>query len=356
MPRGARALSSLERHKLHCVYKHTAPNGKVYIGITKQQPQDRWKGGFGYVTNIVFYRAIQKYGWDNIEHEIVFDGLTYEEAKEAEVRLIAEYNATDRRYGYNVTAGGDNAISRPHTDEEKRHYSELWRGSRNPNARPVICLETLHVYETAVEARKATGASKICDCAKRAHKHRTSGGFHWAFYDQDKPMNFYEELLEKYIAEENAPKVVSERARKLASERSSIPVRCIETGEVFTSLRTAAKAHHTTSASICNCCKGRGRTAGGYHWAYYDPGKSEEHYTAILEKSKADWVNAHKRSDEYLRKISERSSKPVKCVETGSVYPSQIAAHKATGLGKSDICACCRGRQKTAGGFHWAYA
>ena len=30
------------------VYKHTSPNGKVYIGITKQNPKQRWGNGSGY--------------------------------------------------------------------------------------------------------------------------------------------------------------------------------------------------------------------------------------------------------------------------------------------------------------------
>lgn len=29
----------------YVVYKHTCPNGKVYIGITSQKPEHRWKKG-----------------------------------------------------------------------------------------------------------------------------------------------------------------------------------------------------------------------------------------------------------------------------------------------------------------------
>ena len=46
--------------------------------------------------------------------------------------------------------------------------------------------------------------------------------------------------------------------------------------------------------------------------------------------------------------------KPVVCVETGVVYPSQLAAEKATGF--TGIHKVCRGRQYTAGGYHWRYA
>ena len=52
----------------YSVYVHTAPSGKMYVGITKQKPEYRWgRNGIKYKTQ-VFYRAIEKYGWDNIDH------------------------------------------------------------------------------------------------------------------------------------------------------------------------------------------------------------------------------------------------------------------------------------------------
>ena len=53
-------------------------NGKVYIGITKQKPENRWRNGKGYKQNIKFYRAIEKYGWNNFEHIVLVDNLTAE--------------------------------------------------------------------------------------------------------------------------------------------------------------------------------------------------------------------------------------------------------------------------------------
>lgn len=32
-----------------CVYIHTSPSGKKYIGITSQNPQKRWQNGKGYL-------------------------------------------------------------------------------------------------------------------------------------------------------------------------------------------------------------------------------------------------------------------------------------------------------------------
>lgn len=61
---------------MYVVYKHTTPSGKVYVGITGQKPARRWQNGYGYKDNEHFYRAIRKYGWENIKHEIVCAGLS----------------------------------------------------------------------------------------------------------------------------------------------------------------------------------------------------------------------------------------------------------------------------------------
>ena len=36
----------------YTVYMHRFPNGKVYIGMTSKKPEDRWKRGSGYRTQI----------------------------------------------------------------------------------------------------------------------------------------------------------------------------------------------------------------------------------------------------------------------------------------------------------------
>ena len=66
---------------MFCVYKHTCPNGKVYIGITCQKPEQRWRHGKGYKRNALFFRAINKYEWENIKHEILYENLTKEQAE-----------------------------------------------------------------------------------------------------------------------------------------------------------------------------------------------------------------------------------------------------------------------------------
>lgn len=91
----------------HCysVYKHTSPSGKVYIGMTSMEPEKRWKAG--YKDCKAFYRCIQKYGWENIKSEIIFSGLTWKEACELEIKMIALYDSTNPEYGYNILSGGN---------------------------------------------------------------------------------------------------------------------------------------------------------------------------------------------------------------------------------------------------------
>lgn len=52
---------------------------------------------------------------------------------------------------------------------------------------------------------------------------------------------------------------------------------------------------------------------------------------------------------------TERTSKKVKCLETGVIYPSTIEIQRKLGFSSANISKCCRGKVKTCGGFHWQY-
>ena len=110
----------------YCVYIHTFPNGKVYVGITGDPLHRRWKSdGYGYHSQRLIYNAIKKYGWDNIEHEIVASNLTKEEACNFEMILIRAFNSTDHRLGYNIDNGGfANGKHSPETLQNKYIYEK----------------------------------------------------------------------------------------------------------------------------------------------------------------------------------------------------------------------------------------
>lgn len=107
--------------RTYCVYIHTNKiNNKKYVGITCLKPEKRWNNGKGYTSaQPIFYNAIQKYGWDNFSHEVLYEGLSKAQAQELEIKLISEYRATESDFGYNNTIGGEgHALYR--TEAEKR--------------------------------------------------------------------------------------------------------------------------------------------------------------------------------------------------------------------------------------------
>ena len=101
------------------VYMHENKiNHKRYIGITCQKPTQRWRGGKGYKIGL-FKKAIDKYGWDNFNHIVLYEHLTKEDACLKEQKLIKKYNTMDMNYGYNLCEGGNLTLGYHHTKESK---------------------------------------------------------------------------------------------------------------------------------------------------------------------------------------------------------------------------------------------
>lgn len=90
---------------MYTVYQFIFPNGKQYIGQTSRPPAERWKEGTGYKTQVVG-KAIDKYGWENIQKNILATMLTSEQADNLEKYYIKLYNTLIEGNGYNISAGG----------------------------------------------------------------------------------------------------------------------------------------------------------------------------------------------------------------------------------------------------------
>lgn len=206
----------------YIVYKHTAPNGKVYIGITSMNPVKRWGSGNGYRNNPHFWNAIVKYGWDNIRHEILFDGLSKEEARELEKKLIASFMSNKFEFGYNRSSGGEPFYQCIHTDDTKRKLKETMTGKNNPN----------YGHKYSEESRK---------------KMRKAAALRWQDQEQHKALS---------------------ESRKGKKNPNARPVMCVETGIVYETAKSAAISIHAHAPNITMCCRGKQKTVRGYHWEY----------------------------------------------------------------------------------------
>ena len=203
---------------IYTLYLHKNKiNGKVYIGQTCQKPEDRWKKGAGYKTCSFFYAAIQKYGWDNFEHIILEQGeMDAEEASQKEIQYILFYDSTNPEKGYNIQSGGFSTISpnalpkalawmkehpefglaraqdmlkwqKEHPEEALQMRRENQKKAANARKKPVICVETGEIFESASEAARKipkTSQSKICMVCQG--KRKTCGGYHWEYVEKEK--------------------------------------------------------------------------------------------------------------------------------------------------------------------------
>jgi group I intron endonuclease len=215
------------------VYCHTNKiNGKKYIGITCQEPERRWNNGNGYVNNEYFYRSIQKYGWHNFAHEILYSGISKSEAEDLEINLISEYKCSDNRYGYNIERGGNSTGK--FTPEICRKISEALKGHK--------CSE-----ETKA---KISAAHKGRPSPKKGKK---------------MPPEFVRKNSESHkgIRAWNKGRPWTDEERAKCNGR---PVRCVETGKIYRTAHEAGRLEGIDFSSICKCVKGKKKTAGSYHW------------------------------------------------------------------------------------------
>lgn len=102
------------------IYKITSPIGKVYIGRTNNFSERMIQHKHCALTkkyNNSLYKAIRKYGWDNMIKEVICQ-VDSSQAKKIEEEFIKTYNSVKK--GYNDTylgAGGDIWEGRKDTKE-----------------------------------------------------------------------------------------------------------------------------------------------------------------------------------------------------------------------------------------------
>lgn len=347
------------------LYVHISPSNKRYYGITSRKKcEDRWQNGKGYQTQLVFNRAINKYGWANFQHIILFDNLTEQEANLLEKCYIALYDTTNPKYGYNQSLGGNipneeakRKISeankgRKLTEEHKRKVGEASKGRKHTE-------ETKKKMSEAAKGRKLTEEAK----KKLSEAHKGKPGLK----GEKNPM------YGKHLTEETKKKI---------SEATK--------GENHHYYGKHFSEEHRRKISEAN--KGEnnymyGRT--GENNPLYGKHLTEEHKRKLSEvhkgkhaseETKKKMSEAHKgennhfygkhHTEEAKRKVSEANKgkynmngkiKPIlmftKDEQFIRKFDSMADANEYLGKDRynSNISQCARGKKPTAYGYKWIY-
>lgn len=181
-------------NKNYCVYEHIFPNGKKYIGISCDA-EKRWRNGKGYETQPKVARAIKKYGWDNIEHNIIVDNVTKGQAETLERYLIAELHTIDN--GYNVAIGGE-SINAYYLDEYILSMIGYAENRISTKVYPVRFTggEEISIVDIVAEGKTEKGRAEWANEASRAvtHKHRE-----YSPTDEDDVLCFWFHMREYYL-------------------------------------------------------------------------------------------------------------------------------------------------------------
>lgn len=227
------------------VYMHITPNGKKYVGITKQRLSRRWKNGYGYAGSPHFYNAILKYGWDNIEHKIIAENLSLVDACNMEKQLIAEFDLTNREFGYNECVGGEGTNGYHHTEEYKDRLRK----------RPILQEQRDQISKT-VKKRWEEGV----------YSDRKYNQVPWnkgLTKDDPRVAKYCRKKGEWTLSEEARCKISEARKGRPALNRKK--VQCVETGVIYNSVSEATKL---TGINNLSCAARFGNSAGGLHWRY----------------------------------------------------------------------------------------
>ena len=239
---------------MYCIYMHRNKiNNKKYIGQTKQEPPSkRWgKNGVGYKDSTHFYNAIQKYGWNNFEHIILETNLTLEQANEKEKFYIEKYNTTNEKYGYNLRFGGNN------TSFNKETRQKMSIAAKNRINRP----KTLEKY--SYDAKKMW--------MQPGHRENMSKKMKQKWKD----IEYRNKVLNKLNNSWTEERKQKASQNKIGNQNSTKKIKCVETGEVFNSIKEAANSINRSITALSLHLHGKTKSCGQHlitkqklHWKF----------------------------------------------------------------------------------------
>lgn len=220
-------------------------NGKKYLGQHKGEVNDSYLGSGSSIL-----QAIKKYGKENFKKEILKICDTREEADIWEKYFIEESNAVEDDNYYNLKEGGMGGDGwracrkwfLNHPEEAKQLYQQSyerlkeWR-INNPELAYELC--TIPFLEGAKHWRE-THPEEVAQLMKKVNEKKVE-------WQQTHP-------------EEHQRQV--DAWRQAGSEANSQKIKCITTGEIFTSQSEAARHYKIPQANISKCLKGERKSAG----------------------------------------------------------------------------------------------
>ena len=300
------------------LYIHISPSWKYYVGITSlKKIEYRWgKQGQGYKTQY-FKRAINKYGWDNFIHILIKDNLSKDEATTLEKLFIKHLKSDNPKYGYNLSKGGEATfLGQHHSEQAKKKISETFS---LPVSQYDINGNLIKEWNSMIKAEKElknVDRSSIAKCCKGVYK--TSKGFVWRYKG---------EPFDKYTLK-NAPSPKRKKVKQFSINGELI--------KIWDSITEAALQLNLSTSTISRCCNGHiGRkTYGGYVWRYIND--SFDKYSVYNERHTS--IIQYDLNYNYINN-----------------YSTIAEASRKTGISPNNICTCCLGNTKTAGGFIWKY-
>lgn len=343
-------------------------NGKKYIGQKKYIKG--WEDYLG--SGIALNNAIKKYGKENFSREIIEVCDSKESLDIREIYWINYYNATGSKDFYNIAKGGnggDTTIGYSKDQKENLRIKKskslkgINTGGNNNQAKPVICLNNMKIYPSAADADRAYGLrlGTVARACNENENLRTAG------YDQ----NTGERLLwEFYYSDKEYTYVPFVR------EYSTKKIYCFENDKIYNSSVEASKELGIDSGLIRLCCNHHLKSTHDKHFLYYEEYQemSEDELKPLRDAARP---RAGKRNPFYGKHHSQETKKligeknklipkrfgknndksiPILCIDTNKIYYSTREAERETGVDHSSITKCCKGIQKSAGGYTWKYA
>lgn len=252
-----------------CVYRHISPSGKVYIGITSQKPKLRWNEGKNYKLCTYFYRAILKYGWDNIKHEIILANISKKHAIYAEKYLIKWYKL--HHISYNITDGGEGSSGIVLSEEVRHKISIANKGRPSPNKGKHMSEETKLKISNS---RKGKYTGK--DNPNYGNGDKIRGEKHplWGKHHSEETK---EKIRNKHLGKEIIPtSKMLEHLNKVRIKKEVVQCNLDDSViRVFSSSREAARffgKDKSTASHITECCKGKRNKVLNYKWRYNNGG------------------------------------------------------------------------------------